>query len=113
MSAKLLTEHHLRFLSLKGGCTGWSESTLVKMPNCWKSHAAAQLSTDIVYTKIYDKLDDCQFPICDCDVTNNLFIIEFIILNSYDLLEHLAMLLTSTLKFQVYYILSGLQKQTT
>ena len=24
MSIKLLTEHHLRFLSLKGGCTGWS-----------------------------------------------------------------------------------------
>ena len=30
MSVKLLTEHHLEFLSLKGGCTGLSESTLVK-----------------------------------------------------------------------------------
>ena len=38
MSVKLLTEHHLEFLSLKGGCTGLSESTLVKMPHCWKSH---------------------------------------------------------------------------
>ena len=37
MSVKLLTEHHLEFLSLKGGCTGSSESTLVKMPHCWKS----------------------------------------------------------------------------
>ena len=27
----LLTEHHLEFLSLKGGCTCSSESTLVKM----------------------------------------------------------------------------------
>ena len=27
-SVKLLTEHHLEFLSLKGGCTGSSESTL-------------------------------------------------------------------------------------
>ena len=44
MIVKLLTEHHLEFLSLKGGCTGSSESTLVKMSNCWKSHAAAQLS---------------------------------------------------------------------
>ena len=26
MILKLLTEHHLEFLSLKGGCTGWSES---------------------------------------------------------------------------------------
>ena len=30
MSVKLLTEHHLEFLSLKEGCTVLSESTLVK-----------------------------------------------------------------------------------
>ena len=29
MIVKLLTEHHLEFLTLKGGCTGVSESTLV------------------------------------------------------------------------------------
>ena len=29
-------------LSLIGGCTSSSESTLVKMPHCWKSHVAAQ-----------------------------------------------------------------------
>ena len=44
MIVKLLTEHHLEFLSLKGGCRGSSESTLAKMSNCWKSHAMAQLS---------------------------------------------------------------------
>ena len=33
MSAKLLTEHHLEFLRLKGGYTGSSESTLVKIPH--------------------------------------------------------------------------------
>ena len=43
MIVKLLTEHHLAFLSLKGGYRGSSESTLVKMSNCWKSHVAAQL----------------------------------------------------------------------
>ena len=43
MSVKLLSEHHLEFLSLKGGCRGPSESTLVKMSHCWKSQAAAQL----------------------------------------------------------------------
>ena len=43
MSVKLLTEHNLEFLSLKGGCTGLSESILVKMPHCWKSHAAAHI----------------------------------------------------------------------
>ena len=41
MWGKLLTEQHLEFLSLKGGCTGSSESTLMKMPHCWKSHVAA------------------------------------------------------------------------
>ena len=43
MKIELLTEHHLEFLSLKGGCTGLSECTLVKLPHCWKSHVAAQL----------------------------------------------------------------------
>ena len=43
MSVKLLTEHLLEVLSLKGGCTGSFESTLVKMPHCWKSHATAPL----------------------------------------------------------------------
>ena len=44
MTVKLLTEQGLEFLSLKGGCTGLSESTLVKMPNYWKSHGTAQMS---------------------------------------------------------------------
>ena len=43
MTVKLLTEHQLEFLSLKGGCTGSSESILVKMPHCWKSHVTAHL----------------------------------------------------------------------
>ena len=30
-------------LSLKGGCTGSSESVNVKMPHCWKSHVGAPL----------------------------------------------------------------------
>ena len=42
MMVKLLTEHHLEFLSLKGGCIGSSESTLVKMSNCWKSHVTCR-----------------------------------------------------------------------
>ena len=37
-----MAEHHLEFLSLKAGCTGSSESTLIKMPHCWKSDVAAQ-----------------------------------------------------------------------
>ena len=43
MIVKLLTEHHLEFLSLKGGCRGSSESTHAKIPHCWKSHALAHI----------------------------------------------------------------------
>ena len=59
MSAKLLTEHHLEFLRLTGGCTGSSESTLVKMPHCWKSHVAAQY-----YVKIDRRYLPISFNIC-------------------------------------------------
>ena len=41
-SVKLLTEHDLESLSLKGSCPGSFESTLVKIPHCWKSHVTAQ-----------------------------------------------------------------------
>ena len=41
-----MTEHHLEFLSLKGGCKDLSEYTLVEMPHGWKSHVAAQLLID-------------------------------------------------------------------
>ena len=43
MIVKPLTEHHLEFLSLKGGWRGSYESTFVKMPHCCKSHATAHL----------------------------------------------------------------------
>ena len=43
MIVKLLTEHNLEFLSLKGGCRGLLKSTHVKMPHCWKYHATAHL----------------------------------------------------------------------
>ena len=43
MNIKLLTERNLELLSLKGGCTGSSESTLAKIPHCWKSQVAAQM----------------------------------------------------------------------
>ena len=43
MSVKLLTEHHLEFLSIKGGCTGSSETTLVKITHCWKSRYGSNM----------------------------------------------------------------------
>ena len=46
---KLLTEHQLEFPSLKGGYKGSSETTLVKMSNCWKSHATAQFCFSVIF----------------------------------------------------------------
>ena len=43
LSVKLLIKHHLEFLSLTGGCTDLSESTLLEMPHCGKSHVAAHM----------------------------------------------------------------------
>ena len=51
MTIKLLTEHHLEFLSVTEGYTGSSESTLCKMPHCWKPHDAAHLNDACTATK--------------------------------------------------------------
>ena len=56
MSVKLLTEHHLEFLSLKGGCTTSPESTLVKMPHCWKCYVTAQIFK-IVFNEMHQEPD--------------------------------------------------------
>ena len=44
MSFKLLSEQHFGFLSLKGVCTGSSESIHVKMSHSWKSQVAAYMT---------------------------------------------------------------------
>ena len=54
MTVKLLTELHLEFLTLKGCYTGSSESTHVKIPQCWKSHVAA---LNVVRTPLRNFLD--------------------------------------------------------
>ena len=70
ISVQLLTEHHLRFLGLKGGCIGLLESKLVKMPNCWKSHVATPimctfdnmvLSVELIHCylkNVFSKIDE-------------------------------------------------------
>ena len=57
MIVKLLTEHHLEFLSLKGGCTVSSESTLVKLSHCWKSHVHRGLTQSQCEVILYES---CQ-----------------------------------------------------
>ena len=60
MSIKLLTEQNLEFLSLKGGSTGSSVSTLVKMAHCWKSHVAAHIYT-VMPHNVYRVYAACHF----------------------------------------------------
>ena len=74
MSVKLLTEYHLEVLSLKGSCTGSSESTLVKMPHCLKSHVTTQMSSIILTHKSLMKSNfviccSCVWPLLNLDTT--------------------------------------------
>ena len=46
MTVKLLIGHYLKFLSLTGGYIGSSESTLFKMPICWKSQCKVSTQRD-------------------------------------------------------------------
>ena len=61
---KILPGYHLEFLSFKGGCTGSSESALVKMPHCWKSQRIQNISVHrrhncyIEWVRIFHK----QYP---------------------------------------------------
>ena len=61
MTVKLLTERHLEFLSLKGDYTGSYESTLVKMPHCWKSHVTAQFISTFRINLVNER-KDMSFP---------------------------------------------------
>ena len=60
-SVKLLTEHNLEFLRLNGVCTGSSESTLVKMSHCWKSHVAAHFPLEEATKGLYWQLQKAEF----------------------------------------------------
>ena len=65
MIVKLPTEHHLEFLSFKGGCRGSPESTLVKMSNCWKSHVTAHIFCK-GFSKLYYRYSELivKYNIC-------------------------------------------------
>ena len=70
MSVKLLTGRQFEFLSLKGGCTGSLESTLDKLPHCWKSHVVAQLFACVRVCMHFMSLSQVGllFAISDCVV---------------------------------------------
>ena len=94
MTVELLTEHCLEFLCLTGGCISSFESTLVKMSDCWKSHAAAHLIlhkannalrvikklTDIISSTSNSSIKDYLITtvILPCNSSNFYFIHQFI-----------------------------------
>ena len=65
MTVKPLTEHNLEFLSLKGGCTGSPESTLVKMPYFWKSLSYYNTTrTNATHKPVHEILVLIAYVIC-------------------------------------------------
>ena len=71
MIVKLLTEHHLEFLSLKGGCTGSSEYTHVKMPHFRKSHATAHVISFEIIKGIRDTGTSPSRPSLICNMQSH------------------------------------------
>ena len=55
-TVKLLSDQHLEFLSLKGGCIGLSKSIHVKMAHCWKSHVTAQIASVRLGVNYFEKV---------------------------------------------------------
>ena len=55
MGVKLLTEHHLEFLSLKRGYTGSSESTLVKCHNVGNHMSRLNHHVSTCHNAVYRK----------------------------------------------------------
>ena len=58
----------MEFLSLNGGCTGSSESTLVKIPHCWKSHVTAHVSLFVDVLVPLPRGAMRYSVICDCTI---------------------------------------------
>ena len=55
MSVKLLTEHHLKFLSLKGGCIGVSESTLRRFSAIVFYLPSLKILASLIFMPIYHR----------------------------------------------------------
>ena len=66
--------------SLKGGCTESSESTLVKILHCWKSHVTAQILLIVPYFVhiLVTAQNKCVFPEHDYPIELILSAIRFI-----------------------------------
>ena len=78
MSVTLLTEHNLDFLSLKGCCIGSSESTLVKMPHCWKTHVTTHFASSVQQILVL------FHAIFEYDMNKAIFLISLNLINAFN-----------------------------
>ena len=105
MNVKLLTEHHLEFLSLKRGCTGSSESTLDKMPHCWKSRVMAQIICSAIRCFLLSKTNsknlDLSKDILDFRVILDRKIFILMLLKCYFSLDNIKKLKQYILRYTV------------
>ena len=73
MIVKLLTEHYLEFLSLKGGCRGSSESTVMS-----KCHIVGNLMHWLLFNVC------CCFIVCGSPVMGPCYVVWFLVSNYFD-----------------------------
>ena len=87
ISVQLLTDYHLEFLSFTGGCACLSDSTLVKMPHCWKSRVVSRLECVRIQIQLF-VLHTLQLGLCTIKVVvhttrfviwSNQFMCKFIL----------------------------------
>ena len=94
MSVKLLTEHDLEFLNLTGRCSGSYESTLVKLPHCWKSHVAAHFLSIFDLTLMAEILKQDLRLLLPWQIPYNCFVDELFVLmlsvNLNDVCSHVG-----------------------
>ena len=97
ITVRLLTEPHSEFLGLKGGCAGSSESTLVKIPHCWKSHVRAKMlykCSSYCYCNIYGFtvwMKNCRYWSAGFILTFTVFQKMYKILKSFCAFMHCAL----------------------
>ena len=89
MTLRLLTDHHFEFLSLKGGRTGSSESTFVKMPHCWNHMSRLIIQTVLpVYNNglqcVSRKVESSTISNVDFTSQNKSIVYTFVIIMIYE-----------------------------
>ena len=96
MTLEVLTEHQLEFLRLKTGCRDPSESTVAKIPHCWKSHVMDHIFSFIIpalYGKLFPNKTDAAMSCFN--LLNSLGMVLSFALSSF-LCTHVKLIIVFT-----------------